>query len=398
MKWYSVLGFTIGTALLAACASTAALSGGPPLVEAAVRSSPTPRASTPPSATLEPTATNSPAPTFTASATSTPTATRTLTSTSTATHTSEPRDTATSFSGILQAEFEGSPFPEVTRPPHTPTPAGTPTNTPVVPHAERSVLVRPPDTVTLDEHLWFVRPLEAGANVSPSAVYRYGMTFDGTLAPHHGVDLSNLTGTLVVAAGAGTVIFAGTDLAQVFGTTTDFYGNLVVMEMADRWNGHTVYTLYGHLSSLAVTTGQTAFAGDTLGGVGSSGIAGGSHLHFEVRLDDPNSYWAVRNPELWYRPIGGRGVLAGRVIDERGRFVPGVRIRLFCRDGASRFYDTYWDQGTPPDDVLVENFALSDLPAGFCRVEAEIDGETVSESVSISANELAFVVLEPSDD
>lgn len=396
MNWYSALGFTIGAGLLAACASTAALSGGPPLVLAAIQSSPTPSATTPPSATVEPTATNSPAPTFTASTTDTPT--ETLTSTPTATHTPESRDTATTLPGIVQAELESSGLSGVTRPARTSTPAGTPTNTPVVPHAERSVLVRPPDTVTFDEHLWFVRPLGAGANVSPSAVYRYGMTFNGTLAPHHGVDFSNPTGTPVVAAGAGTVIFAGADLAQVFGTTTDFYGNLVVLEMADRSNGHTVYTLYGHLSSLAVTTGQTVFAGDTLGGVGSSGIAGGPHLHFEVRLDDPNSYWAVRNPELWYHPISGRGVLAGRVIDERGRFVPGVRIRLLCRDGASRYYDTYWDQGTPPDDVLVENFVVSDLPAGFCRIEAEIDGETVSASVEIRANELTFVVLEPSSD
>ncbi len=396
MKWYSALGFTIGAGLLAACASTAALSGGPPLVEVAIQSSPIPSVTTPPSATLEPTATDSPAPTFTASATNTPT--ETLTNSPTATDTPKPQDTASPLPGIERTDLAESAFSETDRAPRTPTPAGTPTNTLVVPHAERSVLVRPPDTVTFDEHLWFVRPLGAGANVSPSAVYRYGMTFDGTLAPHHGVDLSNSTGTSVVAAGAGTVIFAGADLAQVFGTTTDFYGNLVVMEMADRWNGHTVYTLYGHLSSLAVTTGQTAFAGDTLGGVGSTGIAGGPHLHFEVRLDDPNSYWAVRNPELWYRPIGGRGVLAGRIIDAKGRFVPGVRIRVLCRDGASRYYDTYWDQGTPPDNVLVENFAMSDLPAGFCQVEADIDGETVSTSVEIGANQLAFVVLEASGD
>ena len=78
--------------------------------------------------------------------------------------------------------------------------------------------------------------------------------------------------------------------------------------------------------------------------------------------------------------------------------MPGVRIRLLCRDGASRYYDTYWDQGTPPDNVLVENFAVSDLPAGFCSIEAEIDGETISDFVEIRAGGLSFVVLQPSEE
>ncbi len=60
--------------------------------------------------------------------------------------------------------------------------------------------------------------------------------------------------------------------------------------MADTWEGHILYTLYGHLESVSVTAGQPVNAGDVVGIVGSSGVALGSHLHFEVRQDDPHSY------------------------------------------------------------------------------------------------------------
>ncbi|MFQ5408411.1 MAG: peptidoglycan DD-metalloendopeptidase family protein [Anaerolineales bacterium] len=386
------VGLLLAGALLASgCAASTAYSGGPPSVDIADFYTLTPSSTPSPTDTLVPSRT--PTQTDTLAPTSTPTATVTATQTDTPIPTSTP---TLAYGTPATTGFEATDLAIVAMTQAFLTPP-TPTNTPVVPKAERSQLVRPPDNVELDEHLWFVRPLGAGLNISPAGNYRYGMTRDGTLAPHHGVDIANPTGAIVVAAGPGEVVFAGTDQAQVYGTTTDFYGNVIVVKMADPWEGHSVYTLYGHLSSVAVSAGQTVFAGDPLGAVGATGIAGGPHLHFEVRLDAPTSYWDVRNPELWYRPISGRGALAGRVIDRRGRFIPGARVSVLCRDGANRYYDTYWDRGTPPDNVIVENFALSDLPAGFCHVEVDIDGETVSDSVEIRAGELSFVVLQPEE-
>lgn len=93
----------------------------------------------------------------------------------------------------------------------------------------------------------------------------------GIVRPHHGVDIAAPWGTPVRAAAAGNVVYAGW-----FGG----YGKLVVVD-----HGGGIATLYGHLSSIAVSGGQRVAAGDLVGRVGSTGYSTGPHLHFEVRVD-----------------------------------------------------------------------------------------------------------------
>jgi murein DD-endopeptidase MepM/ murein hydrolase activator NlpD len=223
------------------------------------------------------------------------------------------------------------------------------------------------------------------------------MTYDGQLAPHHGADMAPSLGAAVGAAGPGTVFFAGPDDVTVFGFRENFYGNVVVIQMADSWEGRALYTLYGHLQAVTVSAGQTVNTGDLIGYVGATGVAYGPHLHFEVRQDDPYNYFsAVRNPELWYAPIPGAGAIAGRVINAAGRFIPGARVFINCKD-ALRFVDTYWDQGTPPDTWLVENFAVSDIPEGNCNVSVTVNDQTYSTSVYVPPQAVAFVIIQTED-
>jgi peptidoglycan hydrolase-like protein with peptidoglycan-binding domain len=88
---------------------------------------------------------------------------------------------------------------------------------------------------------------------------------------HPGLDLPLPTGARVGAAGYGTVRFAGWDPGG--------YGNLVVI-------GHRlgVTTWYAHLSRISVGPGRFVTAGTRIGAVGSTGLATGPHLHFEMRL------------------------------------------------------------------------------------------------------------------
>ena len=93
----------------------------------------------------------------------------------------------------------------------------------------------------------------------------------GDVRMHTGTDIDGKTGDPIVAAKEGRVI-----LASAFGG----YGNCVIIQ-----NGTGVSTLYGHLSSIDVTVGNTIGKGEFIGRVGSTGVATGPHLHFEVRIN-----------------------------------------------------------------------------------------------------------------
>ena len=97
--------------------------------------------------------------------------------------------------------------------------------------------------------------------------------FGGSLFEFHaGQDIAALRGTPVLAAGSGTVAFAGVQSG---------YGQLVIVDHGDNFA-----TRYGHLSQIDVTVGQSVKRGETLGRVGSTGRSTGPHLHYEVRISD----------------------------------------------------------------------------------------------------------------
>jgi murein DD-endopeptidase MepM/ murein hydrolase activator NlpD len=93
---------------------------------------------------------------------------------------------------------------------------------------------------------------------------------NGEGAFHAGVDIDAPYGTPVRAAADGDV-----DIAAM----ASGYGREVAID-----HGHNLRTIYGHLSSIAVVTGQHVTRGQVIGYVGQSGRATGPHLHYEVRV------------------------------------------------------------------------------------------------------------------
>jgi murein DD-endopeptidase MepM/ murein hydrolase activator NlpD len=100
-------------------------------------------------------------------------------------------------------------------------------------------------------------------------------------AIHYGYDLAALAGAPVTASNAGRVIHAA-DLG--------IYGNCVVLD-----HGLGLASLYGHLASFAVAEGDRVEKGQVLGRSGSTGLAGGDHLHFAILVDgtyvEPKEWW-----------------------------------------------------------------------------------------------------------
>lgn len=118
----------------------------------------------------------------------------------------------------------------------------------------------------------FVWPLPCSTRVTS----RFGNRtdpFTGQTRYHSGLDIDGFgnDGSPVVAAASGTVITASYDSA---------YGNYVIIDHGD------TSTVYAHLSGLAVSYGDTVSQGQTVGYVGSTGRATGTHLHFEVYVGD----------------------------------------------------------------------------------------------------------------
>jgi len=97
----------------------------------------------------------------------------------------------------------------------------------------------------------------------------------GTTSFHGAIDIPSSTGTPIKAAAGGVVIVAR------------YYGAAGRTVFIDHGGGMT--TLYFHMNKIYVSVGQTVVTGDVIGSVGTTGRTTGPHLHFEVRLRNPNS-------------------------------------------------------------------------------------------------------------
>lgn len=87
---------------------------------------------------------------------------------------------------------------------------------------------------------------------------------------HRGLDIANLPGTGIYATADGVVDFAGRQGG---------YGNYLSIN-----HGYGFKTKYGHLLRILVKEGQEVRRGDLIAKMGSSGLATGPHLHYEVRI------------------------------------------------------------------------------------------------------------------
>jgi murein DD-endopeptidase MepM/ murein hydrolase activator NlpD len=90
-------------------------------------------------------------------------------------------------------------------------------------------------------------------------------------SPHKGMDMAAVRGTAIRVPAAGTVTAA----ADFF-----FNGNTVVVD-----HGQGFVTMYCHLDSIDVTSGERLESGSILGTVGATGRVTGAHLHFAVYLN-----------------------------------------------------------------------------------------------------------------
>lgn len=251
------------------------------------------------------------------------------------------------------------------------------------------------------EHHLLRRPIQLAEDLVhwPDRTYPYGSTQWGTRPVHLGVEFVNPRGTFVYVSRAGKVVFAGSDSETLVGPQLDYYGNVVVIvHELESLDGHPVFTLYGHLDRINVSTGQTVEDGALLGSIGSTGVAIGAHLHYEVRVGSPFDYRMTRNPELWLQYYVNNGMVAGYIHDEHGEAIAEKRLVLRS-DALSREAYTYGSELVNRDPVWGENFTVGDLPAGEYEIVVlkESGALAYRETILVEAYSTTFVEIEISE-
>ncbi len=242
------------------------------------------------------------------------------------------------------------------------------------------------------DHFYFTRPIAADQTNWPIADYRYGGTFFGRNIVHTGVDIPAPKGTPIMAAAAGTIVWADWGLfLEIPGDWTDPYGMAVAIRHDFGYEDQQLYTIYAHMSQINVIKSQHVEAGDIIGYVGSTGATTGPHVHFEVRFPN-NAFFYTYNPELWIAPPQGWGILAGRIMNRKGELSERMEI-LVAPQRASRTYTvrTYGKDGaTNADPYYRENFALGDLPAGIYKVSFRFDDKRVETWLEIFPGQVTY--------
>jgi len=123
----------------------------------------------------------------------------------------------------------------------------------------------------VQERLWHNRFLrmsgEQRAGFADQRTYFYkGKAIDHQV--HLGMDIASTANVEIKAANSGKVIF--TDYLGI-------YGNTVILD-----HGQGIFSLYAHLSRIDVALGDMVDKGAVIAHSGSTGMAGGDHLHFSM--------------------------------------------------------------------------------------------------------------------
>ena len=111
---------------------------------------------------------------------------------------------------------------------------------------------------------------------------------------HLGVDLASVVQSPVQASNGGRIALAG---------YIGIYGKTVIID-----HGFGLFSTYSHLSAIDVEQGQTVSKGEIIGRTGSTGLAGGDHLHFGMLV-----YKTFVSPIEWWDASWIKNNISGKI-------------------------------------------------------------------------------------
>lgn len=131
------------------------------------------------------------------------------------------------------------------------------------------------------------------AGFADHRIYKYkGRVIDRQV--HLGIDLASVAHSPVQASNGGKIAFVG---------YIGIYGKTVSID-----HGFGLFSTYSHLSAIDVEQGQTVSKGEIIGRTGSTGLAGGDHLHFGMLV-----YKTFVNPIEWWDASWIKNNISGKI-------------------------------------------------------------------------------------
>lgn len=249
-----------------------------------------------------------------------------------------------------------------------------------------------PLAISPKDHFYFSYPiaLTEASRRFPSSRYGNDQKAENG-AGHSGLDVGLDTGTAILAAAEGRVIFSGYGLLTGYDNPDDPYGISIVIRHDFGYEGQALYTAYSHLSISQVEVGQLVERGEQIARSGDTGFSSGPHLHFEVRVGK-NTLYDSRNPELWISPPDGGGVLVGQLYTSYGARLLEQAIKVTNLDtGRIRWVFSYATTlNIQRDEYFDENFVLSELPAGRYEVAVPYVTGMLTSEIEIRAGAISY--------
>lgn len=132
-----------------------------------------------------------------------------------------------------------------------------------------------------------VTVLQTNSVWKPTSIFCWPLENDSYISSHFGTRVDPISGVIKTHLGTdipavfGTPILAAADgIATVPAYMAGGYGNYVILQHDGGFQ-----TVYGHCSSVLVSSGQHVVQGQVIAFVGSTGYSTGNHLHYEVRVN-----------------------------------------------------------------------------------------------------------------
>lgn len=236
----------------------------------------------------------------------------------------------------------------------------------------------PEDVLSFSEKMIeIIEQLPLGRPVGGRITSGYGKRrdpFNGKAAFHSGIDISNRSGTKILATAIGKVVKCGYE---------NGYGKMVTISHDNGFS-----TKFGHLKKILVKKGDLVQRGDAIGTMGNTGRSLGTHLHYEILKNDQSIN--PKNLMLFAKKIIGESMFPFSSSGSGKEAISTVLGKETAITGDVSFKGIMRMDGLISGNVSGEHLIISesgkvvgDVTSQICICHGQIVGNLISDKLQV---------------